>query len=167
MSDFRTWLPANDAYHGAFRMLRLISLYDEQAVHLEKLYILDFYLAYPSLLHRTHMQQDIRSKFSSLSIPKPEKEFLNLPNATSLFRDMSVMQAEAVKLLVGKEILDRDLYLKKEAQLINANVPVALKEKVSEKNLNDRRFIEFLTYSFGNKPLDKIRKSTNLKRKSM
>lgn len=167
MSEIRTWLPAHDPYHGAFRMLQISSLCEEESIPLEKLYILDFYLAFPALLHKSTMPQKVRSFFNELKIAKPEKEFLSLPNPTSLFRDMAIIQAQAVKLLVGKEILDRERFLKHQVALLDNNIPKELQKKVAEKNSKKAGIVEFIVNSFGDRSLEELRKATNLKRSNV
>jgi hypothetical protein len=52
MTSFRVWHPSRDAYHCAFRFMRLL-VANEAPLEVERLRILDIFLLYPALLHRT------------------------------------------------------------------------------------------------------------------
>jgi hypothetical protein len=68
----RLWYPQLDIYDSIRRMAGLLSLWPSKSLpSVERLYIADFYLANPPLLHKTHMPNDVRKKFTSLNILKP------------------------------------------------------------------------------------------------
>ena len=97
----RVWYPQLDVYDAVRRMGLLLSAWGEKWPVLERLYIADFYLANPPLLHKTRMPGDVREIFRKLSVPGPEKTFLSYPSAPILFYKMELIQKKAFHALVG------------------------------------------------------------------
>lgn len=98
------WYPQLDLYH-CIRRLGAILCCAASPLHLERLYILDFYMATPSLLHRTTMRQEVRRQFQQLQIPRPEAGFVTLPAAPLLFHQMEPVQKSAVRAMTGKGLI--------------------------------------------------------------
>lgn len=165
MADVRLWHPAHDAYHSAFRMLRIMLVKQSRQVELEKLYLLDFFVAYPFLLHKIHMPRPMKIAFNDLGIQKPETYFVSLPSNLSLFRDMAVIQLEAVKSLVGRGIFKKDKYIEKTAALAQKKIPEKLQKMALQVNEDETRFINFLVNDYGARSVDELRVSTELKRR--
>jgi hypothetical protein len=59
VQPIRIWHPMYDPYHCGFRMLRLLSV--QPAFEIEVLFILDFYLLFPFLLHKASMPETATS----------------------------------------------------------------------------------------------------------
>ena len=74
----RLWYSQFDIYDCIRRVGGLL-LEWQKPIHLERLYILDFFFANTPLLHRVTMTADVRSDFRDLAIPKPDKVFLSYP----------------------------------------------------------------------------------------
>jgi hypothetical protein len=72
----------------------------------ERLYIADFYLANPPLLHKTHMSRDVRNLFNDLGVVRPEKSFVSYPSAPLLFQRMDEVQRQAFRTITGKGLID-------------------------------------------------------------
>lgn len=100
----RLWYPQLDVYDAVRRIGALLEGF-ESPPGTERLYIADFFLANPPLLHRTTMPIQTRRAFSMLKIPKPEKTFLSYPSAPLLFHKMEAIQKEAVTALAGKGLV--------------------------------------------------------------
>ena len=100
--SLRLWYPQLDVYDTVRRMLGLLNAWSGDTLTPERLYISDFYLANPELLHRTHMLNEVRRDFQELAIPKPDKAFLSYPSPQMLFAKMEPVQKEALRTLVGK-----------------------------------------------------------------
>ncbi len=166
MSDIRFWHPAHDAYHSAFRMLQIL-LAHNKVISVEKLYLLDFFVAYPFLLHTVHVPKDMKATMRALHLPKPESYFINLPNNPILYRDMHAIQLEAVNRLVGRGLLAKDRMLKRDASLIRTKVPQELLARVRQRNAQEREFLEFLVKIYGGRPMDELKKSTGLTRRAI
>lgn len=103
----RLWYPQLDIFDTARRIIILLHHF-KTPPGTERLYIADFFLANPPLLHRTTMPMDTRRIFSELRIPKPEKTFLSYPSAPLLFHKMEPIQKEALNALIGKGLISQE-----------------------------------------------------------
>lgn len=112
----RLWYSQFDIYDCIRRVGGLL-LELGQPVHLERLYILDFFYANAPLLHRVTMTADVRSAFRDLAIPKPESVFLSYPASPLLFHQMESAQTSALSALAGKGLLNADSFADKTAKL--------------------------------------------------
>ncbi|MCB1536262.1 MAG: hypothetical protein KDJ44_16485 [Rhodoblastus sp.] len=103
----RLWYPQLDAYDAVRRMAGLLAIWDTSAPPSpERLYIADFYLANPPLLHMTHMSRAERLAFNGLGVTRPEKAFVSFPTPPVLFQKMAEVQREAFRTLSGKGLID-------------------------------------------------------------
>lgn len=112
----RLWYSQFDIYDCIRRVGGLL-LELQQPIHLERLYILDFFFANAPLLHRVTMTADVRSAFRDLAIPKPDKVFLSYPASPLLFHQMESAQTSALSALVGKGLLNTESFAGKSAKL--------------------------------------------------
>lgn len=100
----RLWYPQLDVFDTVRRIGTLLERF-AVSPGTERLYIADFFLANPPLLHHTKMPMDTRRAFYALKIPRPEKTFLSYPAAQLLFHKMEAIQREAVTALTGKGLV--------------------------------------------------------------
>lgn len=106
----RLWYPQLDVYDAIRRIAGLLSYWDTSAPpSQERLYIADFYLANPALLHKTHMSRNVRNEFNSLGVSRPEKSFVSYPSPPVLFQKMDEVQRQAFRTLAGKGLIDAEL----------------------------------------------------------
>lgn len=112
----RLWYSQFDVYDCIRRVGGLL-LEWRRPVHLERLYILDFFFANAPLLHRVTMTADVRSAFRDLEIPKPDKVFLSYPASPLLFHQMESAQTSALRALAGKGLLNIESFADKSAEL--------------------------------------------------
>lgn len=101
----RLWYPQLDTYDTIRRMSVILAKIDVRPLTRERLYICDFYLANPPLLHKTHMPRETRKSFMQLSVPHPDKSFLNYPPPPLLFSKMAGTQKQALQNFIGRELL--------------------------------------------------------------
>lgn len=146
-TDFRLWHPAFDAYHCAFRILRILSWRNE--IPVELLCVLDFYLLYPFLLHRASMPEGVRRAFREVQVERDKEQFIQIPGSTSLYRDIAVFQKTAINSLVAKKLLDREAFLVGKAKLNEKNIPAHLRSRISTINSDELQFMDFLVNKFG------------------
>lgn len=102
--SIRLWYPQLDVYDTARRMGVLLQFF-RSPPGIERLYISDFYLATPSLLHTVSMSRETRKLFSELKILKPEKCFVSLPAPQILFHKMEPIQKQALVALSGRNLI--------------------------------------------------------------
>ncbi|TWB35799.1 hypothetical protein FBZ90_11984 [Nitrospirillum pindoramense] len=112
---------------------------------MERLYISDFYLANPPLLHKTHMPLEIRKEFHALSIVKPEKGFLSFPSPQMLFAKMEPVQKEALRTLVGKGFVAVNAL---RAGKVVADEKLAQVGDMVVMSSDEHRVVSFLTRAF-------------------
>lgn len=103
----RLWIPQLDVYDAVRRIGGLLGLWQgENMSSAERLLIMDFFLANPPLLHKTHMPQQVRKRFSALGVPRPEQSFLSFPSPQILFQKMDEVQRQAFRTLSGKGLIE-------------------------------------------------------------
>jgi hypothetical protein len=165
--SFRLWYPQLDVYDAIRRMAGLLARWANPAPTFERLYVVDFYFANPPLLHGTHMPSDIREKFRSISVMRPERSFLSYPSAPILFAKMEAIQKEALQTLVGKGLLD--LKQLEVGRVSPSKVSEAFFEKVIREHMSDeeRIVLGFLVNFFSKIGIDQpggLRAATGLRR---
>lgn len=103
----RLWYPQLDVFDTVRRIAILLQHFNKPP-GTERLFIVDFFLANPPLLHRTTMTMEMRKTFSELHIPKPEKTFLSYPSAPLLFHKMESIQKEALNALLSRGLISHN-----------------------------------------------------------
>jgi ABC-3C biological conflict system middle component len=165
----RLWYPQLDIYDAARRMAGLLLFWDPASLpSQERLYIADFYLANPPLLHNTHMTSEVRKEFNSLGVPRPEKLFVSYPSAPLLFQKMEEVQKHAFRTMTGKGLIDLPSL---ERGLIKPSEPGATVFEEQFAPLfgdQERRLGHFIANSFtrSGERIDALRRSTGLRRVS-
>ena len=162
----RLWYPQLDVYDCVRRLGALLAAYSDPP-SLERLYIVDFYLANPPLLHRSQMMQATRRAFRELEIPRPEKTFLTYPAPPLLFKKMESVQKEAMRAMTGKGLLSIEQLQRSYGKLTQAGqetFKAILVERLSDREID---LIRFLTTNFATSEEDgilKLRQNTGLRR---
>lgn len=97
--------PAFDAYHGAFRALALLSRRPE--MELEKLRILDFFLAFPVALGGIRWPKEFQVSRRQLAktFSNPYRDPLNVK---STFRGMQHLQSAAIRCIAASCLIEID-----------------------------------------------------------
>ncbi|WP_354002190.1 ABC-three component system middle component 5 [uncultured Reyranella sp.] len=150
----RIWHPARDAYHCAFRLLRLLTAADTNSLELQRLRALDLLLLFPPFLHRMAMTQDLRRRFKDLEIPKADDIFVRLPSPAVVLDDLQFYQTAAISHLVARGILQqKKLASFNIAQLNVKAIPADLQLNVDTRNVREAALIEFLVTQLAPIPL--------------
>lgn len=102
----RQWYPQLDVFDTVRRYTALMLRWSGEGPTRERLFVSDFYLVNPSLLHKTKMTSDARKAFNSLRVPHPEQIFLRLPSPAVLYQKMSGIQSEALHNMLGRGLCD-------------------------------------------------------------
>jgi hypothetical protein len=162
----RLWFPQLDVYDTIRRIGGLLCLWGQELPSAERLFIADFYMANPPLLHKTHMTQGVRRAFGELAVARPEKGFVQYPSPPLLFQKMDEVQREALRTISGKGLIDV-------SALDNGAIrPSETGRALFETNFlpmlskSERRIGDFLVKEFASvdKPMVTIRQSTGLRR---
>ena len=165
--SFRLWYPQLDAYDAIRRVATLLREWTLTPPSLERLYILDFYMANPPLLHRTYMSQPIRDAFQALRIDKPDKTFLKYPASQILFHKMESVQRQAIQNLLGKGLLSPEAYSRGTAWPSQQGMEVFGRSFLELTTEKERSLVKFLTTSFatiGSTNASELHRSTGLRR---
>lgn len=152
MGNLRVWHSSRDAYHCAFRLVRL-TVANQAPLELERARILDMFLLYPPLLHRTSMPQEMKAAFRGLGILKPEKIFMRLPSPAAVFQDLRLYQNSAVAQLIARGLAPPAQLQQGVLCIDPAELPESLRERAEKRNLVDGGLTEFLVGPFATLPL--------------
>lgn len=166
MKGLRAWYHQLDMYDCARRLCTLLHA-RSASCHLERLFILDFYVATPSLLHGTKMKQDVRREFRSLKVPRPEKGYLTLPSARLLFHQMAPVQAQAYQSLRGKGLVEDSQADQSAVALTNHGVRVFESSLAQVVSTEEMSLVDFLVNTFSislSEGIEELRASTGLRR---
>jgi hypothetical protein len=103
---YRLWYAQLDVFDTLRRYVAILSKWGLDELSKDRLFISDFYLANPSLLHLTQMTLDARRSFTSLGIPRPDQTFLKYPSPPLLYNKMAGVQNEALHNLIGRGLCE-------------------------------------------------------------
>jgi hypothetical protein len=163
----RLWYPQLDVYDAIRRIGGLLMFWSSDAAPSpERLFIADFYLANPPLLHKTHMTRELRKEFSELGIQRPEKAFVSFPSPPILFQRMDEVQRQAFRTLTGKGLIDLPKLEKGTVAPSAAGFELFEDQFVPLFSEAERKVAEFVAGSFalGNRDIGTLRRSTGLRR---
>jgi hypothetical protein len=118
--NYRQWYAQLDVFDTIRRYLALLGRWNGESPGRDRLFISDFYLVNPCLLHLTHMTAGVRRTFASLTIARPDKAFLKYPSPPILYGKMAGIQTQALHNLVGKGLFDVQLVDKDQYRLSSA-----------------------------------------------
>ena len=152
---------------AVFRRLGGLLLSFEVPPSIERVYIADFFLANPPLLHRCTMSRETRSAFSTLGVVRPEKSFLQFPAAPLLFGKMEPIQKEALRAMAGKGIVSMDVLKTGVVELSSLGSEVFGSKKVNNFNDEEVSLIRFLTVNFAaptDDGISALRRRTGIRR---
>lgn len=135
--------PALDAYHSAFRMLRLLSHDPSQSYEVDRLRILDFYLAFPQLIGQIKLPKEslwARKEFRTFENPYT---FSGSPRM--VFMRMAPLQNAAIRLLLSAGVLDPDGYRDGVLRVTEIDLPGELTSRILELDAEQEQLLSFLT----------------------
>jgi hypothetical protein len=165
----RLWYPQLDVYDAIRRIAGLLAFWDiASPPSKERLYIADFCLANPPLLHRTHMSRQVRDEFNALGIARPEKAFISYPSAPLLFQKMDEVQRRALRTLTGKGLIDLPALERGVVRPSEAGYTLFEEKFVPLFGDGERRLAQFIAHSFasGEQEISALRRNTGLRRVS-
>ncbi|MGM4916226.1 ABC-three component system middle component 5 [Tardiphaga sp. 813_E8_N1_3] len=162
----RHWHAQLDIFDTMRRCLAILKNWKMAPPRRDRLFVSDFYLVNPSLLHLTQMSLEARRAFNSLKIPRPDEAFLEYPSPPLLYNKMAGTQTLAIQNLVGRGLCDLILADKGQYQLTEMGKELAA-------SLGDRlvlgrehAVLRFITDEFASVGTDKggLRSATGLRR---
>jgi hypothetical protein len=106
-----SYQPALDRYHTVFRMFALVEhLSPCLPIEVDKIRILDFYLAFPFRLETFTVKQGHTSLKKVGKAYRTEQPYGGIPDDTSLFLRMAPVQALAMDTLAAHGFINPDAY---------------------------------------------------------
>lgn len=118
--------PAYDVYHCIFRMLFIINTVQE--LEIDKIKIIDFYLAFPSAIKDASLPRGgVKIKRNAA---KTENEYHGPININRAFSDMSGVQDSAIGFLLSSNIVDKNKYKKGIICTSGAEIPNDIKNGI-------------------------------------
>ena len=163
----RLWYPQLDVYDAIRRIGGLLTFWSSDvAPSPERLFIADFYLANPPLLHKTHMTREVRNEFNGLGISRPEKAFISYPSPPILFQKMDEVQRQAFRTLTGKGLIDLPKLEKGTVSPSAAGLELFEDRFVPLFGEAERKVAVFIadSFSLADKEIGALRRSTGLRR---
>ncbi|RYG31664.1 MAG: hypothetical protein EON93_12570 [Burkholderiales bacterium] len=122
-------------------------------MEIERLRILDMFLLYPSLLHKTSMPQDTKKLFRELDVTAPDKLFVRLPSTAAVFQDLRLYQNSAIAQLTARGLFSTDDLKMRLASPPSTGWPDTLVRRALHKNADDGGLTSFLVGAFSDIPL--------------
>ncbi len=101
-----TYHPAHDPSHCIFRILCLSKDINESRALVDLIKLLDFYVLFPHVLKSLSLPKgnlSVTNNFKTIKEP-----YENLPESAHLMFQLSLIQDQAIKLLIAKGILNQD-----------------------------------------------------------
>ncbi|WIW45403.1 ABC-three component system middle component 5 [Bradyrhizobium sp. 62B] len=162
----RQWHAQLDIFDTMRRYLAILQNWNSMAPRRDRLFVSDFYLLNPSLLHLTQMSLDARRAFNSLKIPRPDEAFLEYPSPPLLYNKMAGTQTLAVQNLIGRGLCDLKLADRGLYQLNDTGKELAASLGDRLVLSRERGVLRFITNEFASVGIDKggLRSATGLRR---
>lgn len=165
--SIRLWYPQLDVYDCIRRIALLLNNWSEHEPTTERVYVSDFFLANPPLLHRARMTQDVRKLFQGLQITKPEKAFISYPSPQMFFHKMEPIQKKAMQTIVGKGLLSEDRIRNGYVTQTDLGKRTFGEIIKTSQNKEEQKIAEFLAKNFAlmdHNSITEFRKKTGLRR---
>jgi hypothetical protein len=163
----RLWYPQLDVYDAVRRLICLLGEWTNDSLSPERMYIADFFIANPPLLHRTHFPQALRRQFQLLGVPRPDATFVSYPSAPILFHTMEHIQKDAFKTIIGKGLVDTESLATSRVRLSESGRAL-FRERITALITRDEasliRFVVAAFATIGQEDIAELRKSTGLRR---
>jgi hypothetical protein len=141
-----TYEPAFDAYHAAFRSLRLRPIFrKENPLHRDHVRIIDFYQLFPHRIEGIRLLPQHR-KFRRLAKAyEVKKPYGEQPDDRLLFDRMEPLQMTALDTLSALEYIEGDSWKRGEVIATAKPLPEPLAQRIEEANLADAELEAFLS----------------------
>lgn len=133
---------AYDLYHTMFRILQITEK-AKSALEIDKLRILDFYLAFPVELLEIRSFAGFRKYEKYLNAEKNSYE--RIIDRKRLFFKMESIQTSAIRALISYGLIDPDEYREGTVKRTNNSLSEVLQARVNEANDENHNLITLIT----------------------
>jgi len=133
---------AYDLYHTIFRILQITEKTNDK-LEIDKLRILDFYLAFPTEL--LHLKAFRGFKKYEKYIKAKANKYERVIDRKRLFFKMEHIQTSAIKALISYGIFDADEYKNGRIKRTELNLSEDILKRLNEANKEDENLITLIT----------------------
>jgi hypothetical protein len=137
-----TYHPALDAYHAAFRIVRILVARNQKPTAVLQARILDFYLLFPALIPSIKLPREALSYRKTFRGRENKYWFSGDPAQT--FKKLEPVQGQAIYLLYSKGVLDTGAFETGTLLLSPESVSSKLVERATAANKTDEVLMGFL-----------------------
>lgn len=147
--------PAFDPFHCAFRLLRQAEMQADSATKIERVKILDVFVAEPRRCSNIRVPPQLR-KAAGRAAACQHPTYGSRPATSSFFDRMSPMQDAAIQTLVLHGLFDADAFDERHVLRTNFALNEDLKHRIEIANTNQQSLMSFLFRDLDSIPLDGI-----------
>lgn len=135
--------PATDAYHCAYRILQLIELLPDKTCEKDILRILDFYLLFPSLLHKVKLPRSASGFRKMVLASQDAYEVIEDPH--KVFMQLETFQDAAIRCLASCELISVADLRNNIIKRTDNEIPKDLKDAIDKSNSDNKNILSLLT----------------------
>ncbi len=145
--------PAFDPFHTAFRVLRQLEFRNDETVAINRMKILDVYMAEPVRCTEIRLAGPLR-RAARLAAACQLPQYGRRPTTNALFNRMIPIQDAAIQTLVSRCFLDGDAY--SQGQALRTELPLsdALVTRITNVNIAQKALMTFLCRDLDAVPTD-------------
>ena len=163
----RLWYTQLDPLSAVRRFSQILFTWKARTLSVERLFIVDFFVASPALLDRVNMPSEYRKKYGVLQIDKPSKSFVKFPASSLLFHSMQSVQNQALSSMAAKGLIDLEQFELGLVFLTSNGRQFAESLTDYEGTIAENKALAFTCDIFGSKAFDakfELRSKTGLRR---
>lgn len=143
--------PAFDLYNCVFRMFQILTFMKQTEVELDRMRILDFYLAFPKEINKISFPQDLHSLKQIFKV-KEANPYEDLIDPKRIFDRMKPFQYAALKCIASYGLIDNDMLAKNIVKKTNKAIPDEILKEVKDLSTDKENVIKFI-FGFQDLPL--------------
>jgi hypothetical protein len=144
--------PAFDLYNCVFRMLCLLSRSHEEEIHIDKLRIWDFYLAFPNQVRTITFPSDLR-KLKETVFKNYNNPYEQIPDPKTVFERMKTYQTSAINCLASYGFIENQSLAKNIIKRTEKIIPSELAESINKLPIEKENIITLVINEFVDLPL--------------
>jgi len=135
--------PAFDLYSCVFRIFQLLTFLKQKELEVDRLRILDFYLAFPSEISKIKFPQDLLA-LKTLFKKRSPNVYEELIDEKRIFDRMKAYQLSALKCIASYGFIDNDSLNKGIVRKTDKVIPEEILTKVNELSVEKENTIKFI-----------------------
>jgi hypothetical protein len=140
-----TYEPAFDAFHAAYRALRLRSvLAKAKPLHRDHMRILDFYQLFPHRIDGIRLMPQHRKYRRLASAYERKRPYGDQPDDKLLFDRMEPLQITALDTIAARGFINMEKWKRGEVATTDKTLPEELSQRIAEANDADAELEAFL-----------------------